>query len=118
MKPGIHEVLKNDFSTDFFVRADIFLKCETCCALLRQPDSGKLPARLWRKEIAVACANVPRRRDARSATQHHLPTHELAVVLAQRSVQRLKARIAKVGAARPHPAVAKVLSCFLIFAWR
>ena len=75
------------------------------CRLRRQPDAGKLPARLRRKEVAVAGADVPRRRDARSAAQNHLPAHELAVVLAQRAVQRTKARIAQVGAARPHPAI-------------
>src|SRR5208337_1068411 len=73
--------------------------------LLRQPNSGKLPARLWSKEIAVASADVPCRRDARSAAQHHLSAHELAVVLAQRSIHRMKTRIAQVGATSPHPAV-------------
>ena len=87
------------------------LRSDESAPSFRQPDSGKLPSCLGRKKIAVGRANVPCRRDARSAAQHHLPAHEFAVVLAQRAVQRTESRIAQIGAARPHPTVPIVLRC-------
>src|SRR5580698_1729297 len=74
-----------------------------------QSNSGKLPARFRRKEISIAGANVRSRRNAGAASQHHLPAHEFAVVLSQRSSQWSKARIAKISARSPLPAVAKKL---------
>src|ERR1700679_3105957 len=74
-----------------------------------QPNSGKLPACLRRKEISVAGANVGGGRDAGAASQHHLPAHEFAVIFPQRSSQRSKPRIAKVSARGPLPAIAKEL---------
>ena len=70
------------------------------------------------EEVAVARADVPLRRNARSAAQNHLPAHELAVVLAQRALQRPETGIAKVGAASPHPAVAVVLRTVLVLVLR
>src|ERR1700722_9591200 len=50
-----------------------------------------------------------RRRCAGTAAQDHLPAHELAVVLAQRSLKRPKAGISQVSAPRPLPAIAEEL---------
>ena len=47
--------------------------------------------------------------NTRAAPQHHLPAHEFAVILAERSCQRSKSRIAKISARRPLPAIAKHL---------
>ena len=57
-------------------------------------------------EVAVARADVVRRRGARAAAQHALVVHELAVVLHQRAVERLVARVGLVVARGPLPDVA------------
>src|SRR5579875_1933865 len=71
-----------------------------------QADARELPARLRRKEIAIAGADMGSRRHAGTAAQNHLSAHELAVVLAQRSCERAETRIAEIGACRPLPAIA------------
>src|ERR1035438_7693037 len=63
-----------------------------------QSNPGELPACLRGEEVAVAGADVRRRRYARTAAQHHLPAHELAVVLSQRTVLGLPSHLI---AARP-----------------
>src|SRR3546814_1369195 len=45
----------------------------------------------------------------RTATQHPLPTHEFAIVFAQRAGQRTKAGITHVRAGSPFPDIAKQL---------
>ena len=54
----------------------------------RQAQAAELPARVGRKEVAVARADVARGRGARAAAQHELVAHELAVVLADRARRR------------------------------
>jgi hypothetical protein len=76
---------------------------------LGQPQPGKLPTRVGRKEIAVACADMIARGGARAAAQHILVDHELAVVLAHCSLPSLVARVALVAAAGPLPYVAQCL---------
>src|SRR5580698_9930999 len=70
-----------------------------------EPNTGELPTRLRREEIPIGGADVGRRRNAGTAAQHHLPTHELAVVFAERTRQRPKAWVAKIGARRPLPTI-------------
>src|ERR1700722_5103369 len=82
---------------------------ERNCTSPRQPNPRKLPPCLRSKEIPVARTDMPLRRDAASAPQHHLPAHELAVVLPQCPSQGLKPRIPQIGASRPFPAIAKHL---------
>ena len=50
-----------------------------------------------------------RRSDARPPAQNHLAGHELAVVFAERTRQRLVSRITGVGARCPFPAIAEQL---------
>ena len=73
----------------------------------RQPDAAELPARVGVEEVAVARADVIRGRRARSAAQHDLVAHELAVVLAERARRRRITGVGRVGAARPLPDVSE-----------
>ena len=57
----------------------------------RQAHAAELPLRVGREEVAVAGADVARRRGARAAAQHELVAHELAVVFADRACERAKA---------------------------
>ena len=54
--------------------------------LRREPHAGHRPARRRREEVAVRRSDVTGRGDARAAAQHHLARHELAVVLADRTL--------------------------------
>ena len=47
------------------------------------------------------------RRRAGAAAQHELPTHELAIILADRTLDRAEAGIGPIGAPRPFPDVAE-----------
>ncbi len=78
--------------------------------ILRKAKAAELPTRTWRKEIAIGCAYMRLRRGTGATTQHHLTDHELAVVLCQRSIERLITWVGVVGRARPLPYVAKGLS--------
>src|SRR5215470_16002704 len=71
--------------------------------------SGELPAFFGLKEIAIGAANVGARRGARTASQHILVAHELAVVFAERTGRSSIAGVGGVGAARPFPNVAEHL---------
>src|SRR5664280_2284043 len=64
---------------------------------------------MGRKEVPIGRSNVRLRRRAGSAAQHHLIAHELAVVLADRSLGRLETGIGAVGAGRPFPNIAEHL---------
>src|SRR5664280_3221392 len=64
---------------------------------------------MGRKEVPIGRSNVRLRRRAGSAAQHHLIAHELAVVLANRSLGRLETGIGAVGAGRPFPNIAEHL---------
>src|SRR5664279_4967321 len=64
---------------------------------------------MGRKEVAIGRSNMRLRRRAGSAAQHHLVAHELAVVLANRSLGRLETGIGAVGAGRPFPNIAEHL---------
>eukprot|EP01041_Mallomonas_annulata_P033003 gene33003-55568_t len=55
-----------------------------------RPQPAVLPACSGRKEVAVAAARMPLRRSARTAAQHVLVDHELAVVFAHRAFGRAK----------------------------
>src|SRR6476469_9319830 len=70
-------------------------------------DSGELPARRRREEIAVGGPAVPARRGATRSLQNELPAHELAVVLAHRALGGGKARVGCEGALRPFPDIAE-----------
>src|SRR4051794_33325503 len=74
-----------------------------------EPDPGELPASFRREKVAIGRSDVRRGGGARSAAQHELPAHELAVVFAQRARKRMEAGVSEVGARRPLPAVAKEL---------
>src|SRR6266850_211896 len=56
------------------------LRCCCCSCVLSEPDARELPARGRRKEVAIARADVSRRRRRGTAAQHQLAAHELAVV--------------------------------------
>src|SRR5690349_8647488 len=75
-------------------------------SVLGQAQSGELPARLRGEEVAVARAHVSDRGGARTAAQHPLPAHELAVVLAKRAGQGTEARIGDIGRGGPFPRIA------------
>src|SRR5262245_19864595 len=77
--------------------------------VLRQAEPRELPTRVRREEIAVARAEVSRRGHARAASQNELPGHELAIVHADRAVDRAEARVRRERAARPLPDVAEHL---------
>src|SRR5580658_2906933 len=81
----------------------------TIDASLCQTYSGELPTRCGGKEVAVGCTNMIRRSDARASPEDHLTGHEFAVVFAQCTWERFVSGIARVGACRPFPAVAKQL---------
>ncbi len=81
-----------------------------------QTDAGKLPTCLGRKEIAICRAHVAGRRRTRSAAQHVLVAHELAIVLSQRAIRRGKARIRRIGTCRPLPRFAIQLCKRLVVA--
>src|SRR5208337_3473054 len=83
--------------------------------LRRQTDAGKLPSSFGGKEIAVAGADVRRRRATGTAAQDHLPAHKLAIIFTQRAVEGLESRIAEVGAASPHPTIPVPLRGVLVF---
>jgi hypothetical protein len=75
----------------------------------RKANAAELPARLGRKEIAIRCSDVTRRRSARSAPQHILIAHELAVVFAERTGRRRVPGIGRVRTLRPLPDLAEQL---------
>src|SRR5690606_10245618 len=77
-----------------------------CSELLGQTQAGELPAHGGVEEVAIGGAHVVFRRGATAATQHHLPGHELAVVLTQAAAQRPKAGVGPIGAGRPFPDIA------------
>src|SRR5262249_16173379 len=56
--------------------------------VLRHAEPRELPTRVRREEIAAARAEVSRRGYARAASQNELPGHELAIVHADRAVDR------------------------------
>ena len=58
-----------------------------------QADAAERPAGGGGEEVAVGGAEVARRGDARTAPQHVLVHHELAVVLADRTRGRAEARV-------------------------
>src|ERR1044072_1571563 len=58
------------------------------------------------KEVPVSDAAVPRRRYFRTAAQHHLAHHELAVVFSDSPGRFNEAGVGQVGAFRPFPAFA------------
>src|ERR1700679_3899800 len=66
--------------------------------MVGQTNAGKLPAGRGREKITVARANVGGRSHHRTAAQHHLVAHELAVVLAEGAGERVEARIRKISA--------------------
>src|SRR5258708_15573497 len=78
-------------------------------AVISQPYAGELPPGFRREKVAIRCANVRLRSNARTSAQHHLVAHKFSVVLAQRSSHRLVSRIRKIGAGRPLPNVAEHL---------
>src|SRR3954447_19001654 len=55
------------------------------------------------KEVAISDAAVPARGCKRRAAQYHLVDHELAVIFAERALDRTVSRIGGVGAAGPLP---------------
>src|SRR6478736_5797482 len=73
----------------------------------REAYASEHPTTTGWKEIAIGAANVRSRRDARAASQHHLPAHELAVVLTDGAGRGREAGIGKVGARRPLPNVSE-----------
>src|SRR5690606_3453884 len=58
-----------------------------------QAQSGELPARVRREEVAVAGAHVAARRGAAATAQHELAAHELGVVFAGVVLPGTEARI-------------------------
>src|SRR5213075_3530188 len=75
----------------------------------RKAQTGKLPSRIGREEVAVRRTNVLPRSRAGSAAQHVLPRHEFAVVFADGAGCGLKTRVRRIVAARPFPHVAESL---------
>src|SRR4051812_18607749 len=69
----------------------------------READAAELPARMRWKEIAVGIAAVTGRRRQRTAAQHILSDHELAIVLDNLAVERAITGIGLVRGARPFP---------------
>src|SRR6185312_39123 len=74
-----------------------------------EPYAHELPAHMGRKEVAIAGADVAFWRSARSATQHKLIAHELAVVFADCSRGRGESRVSNVGAGGPLPGISEHL---------
>ena len=68
-----------------------------------QPDAAELPASARWEEISVTPASVARGSRKTAASQDVLVTHELAVVLAQRTPGRGVAGVRGVARARPLP---------------
>src|SRR5690348_16932798 len=87
----------------------VVLSAASVSRVRRLPHAAELPARRQIKKIAIARAYVSGRSRARTAAQYPLPTHELAVVLAERTGGGPVARITHVGAGRPFPHVAEHL---------
>src|SRR6056297_3787884 len=75
-----------------------------------QADAGGMPAGVGMEEVAIGGPHVTRRCVDAAAAQHLLAGHELAVVLADRSVGRPEPRIRLIGRRRPLPAVAVELT--------
>ena len=74
---------------------------------LEQGVTPELPARAWREEVAVGRTAVPARGCAACAFQHQLTRHELAVIFADGSLFRCKARVGFKGALGPFPHIAE-----------
>src|SRR5258705_422641 len=85
--------------------ANWHLAASLCIA--RETQARELPARIGRKEVSIACADVAGRCRARSAAQHVLAAHELAVVLTDRAGGTAEAGVRSVVAARPFPDLAE-----------
>src|ERR1700676_179251 len=64
---------------------------------------------MGREEIPVGCADVTRRRSARSPAQHQLIAHELAVIFSNQSLSGLKSGICDVRTRSPLPYVSEDL---------
>src|SRR5438552_17011289 len=73
-------------------------------------DAAKLPTRLGREKITVGFTDMIARCCARSAAQHHLIRHELAVVFSDRALRRFVSWIWKIRALGPFPDVAEHLA--------
>src|SRR6476659_81220 len=66
-------------------------------------QSGKLPAMMRIKEVAIGDTAVAFRSCKGRATQHQLVDHELAVIFAERALDGPVARVGGIGAAGPLP---------------
>ena len=81
----------------------------------RYTKNGELPALIGVKEIAIGQPDVASGRRTRSAAQHELVAHELAIVLAQRAGLEPVARIGPIRALRPLPDITEHLTQFVSF---
>ena len=81
------------FGTEGIRRGAFLHRRRQASRILRQPQARKLPARVWREEIAIGRADVTRRRNAGASAQHELAAHEFAIVFADRAFGRAEARI-------------------------
>ena len=85
------------------------LRFNSASGIFRKANTAELPARLRRKEIAIRCPDMTSRRSTRSAAQHILIAHELAVVLAECTGRRRITGIGRVRTLRPLPDLAEHL---------
>src|SRR5262245_8807158 len=77
--------------------------------VLGEANAEELPPVVRIEEVAVARADVPGRRDARTAASDPLVAHEFAVVLAERAVERPEPRVRAIGRSAPFPNVSPKL---------
>src|SRR5690606_31181913 len=85
----------------------VFPACflSSCSFVLRQPEAAELPPGSGSEEISVGETFMAGRRRAGAAAKHHLVHHELAVIFANGTGRRTKARIGQISAACPFPYV-------------
>src|SRR5690349_7110825 len=67
--------------------------------VLRQPNAAELPTRRGWEKVAICGPDVAGRRGARSAAQHHLSHHELAVIFRRHALQWPEPGIGIIGGA-------------------
>src|SRR5579863_1248374 len=78
-------------------------------AIIGEPYPRELPARMRRKKVTIARANVTGWSNARTPTQNKLVAHKLAVVFPDDSRLRLESRIGDVRARGPLPNITEDL---------
>src|SRR5689334_21464342 len=71
--------------------------------ILRQAHTAELPSFVGREEVAIGASRMAGGRCRGAAAQHHLPDHELAIVLADRARPGAEPRIGPISAAGPLP---------------